>query len=262
MSVTSKPICLALREYLEWKKERPHQSWKKITASLAQSTECGCGYCSIACKVTNDVGDDHAVSDEMHAVVSHSGLRLQLGSGLETEVLVRSRKQFSSEYWFMADSGPATPDPLIPAAATISGDTGSSMSLKTTIGWLNDCLKNHKFLCPVFVHRNGPSRLPSRVIEVSLTSPQSVRLVRTNHKEGNYACLSHCWGKTQLLRTTLNPDTLSAHQRGIPWETLPKTFQEAILVTKRLGLRYLWIDSLCVRSISPYLVPSSSSADS
>ncbi|CAG5174570.1 uncharacterized protein ALTATR162_LOCUS7815 [Alternaria atra] len=33
---------------------------------------------------------------------------------------------------------------------------------------------------------------------------------------------------------------------GIPWDELPKTFQEAILVTRELGLNYLWIDSLCI----------------
>lgn len=34
--------------------------------------------------------------------------------------------------------------------------------------------------------------------------------------------------------------------RGIPWELLPTTFRDAIQVTKGLGIRYLWIDSLCI----------------
>ncbi|PMD19341.1 heterokaryon incompatibility, partial [Hyaloscypha hepaticicola] len=28
--------------------------------------------------------------------------------------------------------------------------------------------------------------------------------------------------------------------------TLPKTFQDAVLITRDLGVRYLWIDSLCI----------------
>jgi len=32
----------------------------------------------------------------------------------------------------------------------------------------------------------------------------------------------------------------------IPWDALPKTFQDAIEVTRRLGISYLWIDSLCI----------------
>jgi hypothetical protein len=27
---------------------------------------------------------------------------------------------------------------------------------------------------------------------------------------------------------------------------LPRTFQDAVLVTRRLGVKYLWIDSLCI----------------
>ena len=30
------------------------------------------------------------------------------------------------------------------------------------------------------------------------------------------------------------------------WEDIPKTFQDAIIVTHFLGFQYLWIDSLCI----------------
>ncbi len=33
---------------------------------------------------------------------------------------------------------------------------------------------------------------------------------------------------------------------GIPWDTLPKTFQDAIMTADRLGCAYIWIDSLCI----------------
>lgn len=38
---------------------------------------------------------------------------------------------------------------------------------------------------------------------------------------------------------------------GIPEEDLRKTFRHAILITQKLGLRYLWIDSLCITQDSP-----------
>jgi hypothetical protein len=34
--------------------------------------------------------------------------------------------------------------------------------------------------------------------------------------------------------------------RGIFVEELPKTFRDAVIVCRRLGVRYLWIDSLCI----------------
>ena len=34
--------------------------------------------------------------------------------------------------------------------------------------------------------------------------------------------------------------------KGIAVSTLPKTFQDAITITRQLSLQYLWIDSLCI----------------
>ncbi|KAH0498520.1 hypothetical protein TgHK011_005772 [Trichoderma gracile] len=39
---------------------------------------------------------------------------------------------------------------------------------------------------------------------------------------------------------------LQARRDGILLETLPMTFQDAIDMTRRLGVRYLWIDALCI----------------
>lgn len=61
---------------------------------------------------------------------------------------------------------------------------------------------------------------------------------------GSYATLSHCWGESRPLELTrANYD---AFQKIISYKSLPKTFQDAVTVTRLLGLRYLWIDSLCI----------------
>ncbi|PVH86348.1 HET-domain-containing protein [Cadophora sp. DSE1049] len=57
--------------------------------------------------------------------------------------------------------------------------------------------------------------------------------------------LSHCWGPPEHICKTTRL-TLEDHKLEIPWSDLSKTFQEAIEVTRRLGIRYLWIDSLCI----------------
>ena len=59
-----------------------------------------------------------------------------------------------------------------------------------------------------------------------------------------YATLSHCWGGQQPTR--LLSSNYNDFERGVPRNTLSKVFQDAILVTRRAGLRYLWIDSLCI----------------
>ena len=58
-----------------------------------------------------------------------------------------------------------------------------------------------------------------------------------------YTVLSHCWGKNpqQIQLTKLTEETL---KQGITLSSLPKTFQDAIVVTRIFQIRYIWIDSL------------------
>lgn len=124
--------------------------------------------------------------------------------------------------------------------AVADGYTGSEASLKTLKSWLRECDKSH-VIC-----KTSESALPDRVLEISraINGKFTIRLVQSNGKEP-YVCLSHRWGKsTHLCRTT--KDTLTAHLNMIPWDYLPKTFQEAAILTSRMGLKYLWIDSLCI----------------
>lgn len=98
---------------------------------------------------------------------------------------------------------------------------------------------NHTTCCS----NRGETRLPNRVLEIG-TSSNSVRLLETNNCIGRYACLSHCWGGFQPLKTTT--DSLEAHKSIIAWDTIPKTFQDAIKVARSFDLDYIWIDSLCI----------------
>lgn len=59
-----------------------------------------------------------------------------------------------------------------------------------------------------------------------------------------YATLSHCWGQTEHITT--ESDSRKRREAGIMFSELNRTFQDAVLVTRALGLRYLWIDSLCI----------------
>jgi hypothetical protein len=72
--------------------------------------------------------------------------------------------------------------------------------------------------------------------------------VRLRETDGNtvdrYITLSHCWGSQQPLTTTAA--TLNTRNMNISWESLPAVFQDAITVTRRLHIHFLWIDSLCI----------------
>lgn len=78
-----------------------------------------------------------------------------------------------------------------------------------------------------------------------MQNPRRISLYCPREGEsGVYACLSHCWGDSPTLRTMSS--NIFAHRDFIAWHKLPKTFQDAITVVHRLGISYLWIDSLCI----------------
>jgi hypothetical protein len=62
-----------------------------------------------------------------------------------------------------------------------------------------------------------------------------------------YTALSHCWGSIPIIKTTA-ASLVEFMTEGISWACLPKTFQEAISLTRELDIQYIWIDSLCKRS--------------
>jgi hypothetical protein len=66
-------------------------------------------------------------------------------------------------------------------------------------------------------------------------------------EKGRYLALSHCWGVSTInerLTTTLA--TLEIRLKSIPMSLMPANFYDATIITRKLGYRYLWIDSLCI----------------
>ncbi|KAF2035865.1 HET-domain-containing protein, partial [Setomelanomma holmii] len=88
-------------------------------------------------------------------------------------------------------------------------------------------------------------RLPSRVIDVGgPRDHEQPFLYESRGDVGSYSALSHRWGGSNVLTTTLQ--SIEERKRQIPLCTLPKTMRDAIHVTRALGIRYIWIDSLCI----------------
>lgn len=132
----------------------------------------------------------------------------------------------------------------------ISADTSSKECLDRIKSWLSDCQENHPSCRAGWLEKATP--LPKRVIDVggsTLSTKDIVRIEESQGGDGPYIALSHCWGKVQLLTTT--KETLRSRMAGISWSDLPPTFQEAITMTRHFGVRYLWIDSLCILQNDP-----------
>lgn len=61
-----------------------------------------------------------------------------------------------------------------------------------------------------------------------------------------YAAFTHCWGPEMPEAGMTKQENLESHKHKIDFSNLPKSFRDAILVAKSLGIRYIWIDSLCI----------------
>ncbi|KAI1408879.1 HET-domain-containing protein [Hypoxylon sp. FL1857] len=91
--------------------------------------------------------------------------------------------------------------------------------------------------------------LPTRVLDLgshTASANNSIRVLETNGLRGKYCALSHCWGNPELMPTKLTAHTLKEYQDNIPYDSLPRTFRDAVTFAKTMGIRYLWIDSLCI----------------
>ncbi|XXH03753.1 hypothetical protein Hte_010159 [Hypoxylon texense] len=112
--------------------------------------------------------------------------------------------------------------------------------------WIDDCRSKHDKCL------GSQSWIPTRLLEINYDGDGlDLRLVETSQEslDGGtaFAALSHMWGNMKD-----NPPlrTMSYNYRQlkelIPGKDLPRNFLDAALVCARLGIRYLWIDSLCI----------------
>ncbi|KAJ0300190.1 hypothetical protein COL516b_008541 [Colletotrichum fioriniae] len=123
------------------------------------------------------------------------------------------------------------------------------------IDWMQDCINNH----PKCIRSHSiKSFIPTRVLDVGhpstnandATPPSHIRVIDTTKEPitGPYMTLSHCWGTGTFIRlteTNVNEYTTN----GIPWtelQTSNANFADAVRVVRTLGMRYIWIDSLCI----------------
>ncbi|OAQ66220.1 HET domain-containing protein [Pochonia chlamydosporia 170] len=121
----------------------------------------------------------------------------------------------------------------------LSGSTGDATSLKLASTWINTCRSQHAQCQP-------PSEfVPTRLLQISETDNTTIQLVQ-NPTTCSYAALSHRWTpETQTSR--LEKSNLAQRlATGIPIKLFPQVMQDAILVSQTLGIKYIWIDSMCI----------------
>ncbi|KAK3331473.1 heterokaryon incompatibility protein-domain-containing protein [Apodospora peruviana] len=128
--------------------------------------------------------------------------------------------------------------------------TGSACAFQIAAAWLDECLASHTKCQHFFHHGSLPPPLPTRVIDVGSSSAQSQQPPKLYIADGDdvgfYFTLSYRWlleGNEEFQTTR---SRLDEYCIALPLLSLPQTMQDAISITRNLGVRYLWIDALCI----------------
>lgn len=119
--------------------------------------------------------------------------------------------------------------------------TGSDHDLRDITSWLQDCVDNHSYC-----GRKLFSRRPTRLLDLSpgYENGDICLILSSDVGVQPYATLSYNWGTSTTV--ILTRATYDEFRLRIKIAKLPKTIVEAIEICRRLSLRYLWVDALCI----------------
>ena len=111
--------------------------------------------------------------------------------------------------------------------------------------WLTTCISSHAGCTKPDMQ---PNVLPVRMLELDLDGREPIERIRLRCDvwPTRYATLSHCWGSDLRTIPRLLQENLADCVQEIMLHTLPRTFTDAVVCSYRLGIRYLWIDCLCI----------------
>jgi hypothetical protein len=152
--------------------------------------------------------------------------------------LEQAKADLNEEPWRVRNDG--FPSSL----AAIPQSTGDPAVLKIAKDWLSSCLETHTSCSPKRGLQDS-TWYPKRLLDLSSGTGQRIILTGEEPPTGPYATLSHCWGTNPSI-CCLTAENAEDWKRDIPSELLTKTLRDAIATARMLGIRYIWVDSMCI----------------
>ena len=211
----------------------------EVSIFLLQSTALECELCGLLLSSLQERGKD--LYEQIHISTQSSALVIKKGK----ERLLN----------LLCDLGEFVSISMIPVDLTL--DFGSDIQVThlgylsgsdpiesgLLLAWLDNCNRRHKCRPSRSII---PRKKPTRLLDVGHDDPNKVSLyLPAGIRNLDYIALSHCWGdNSNQFKTT--DSNYRLRLKGFAIDKLPRTFQDAIYITRKLGKRYLWIDSLCI----------------
>jgi hypothetical protein len=95
-----------------------------------------------------------------------------------------------------------------------------------------------------------PAKLPNRILDlgIGIDDLDNIHILErpAEAEKALYAALSHCWLREDIETTKTISHNITTRLTSLPLSDLPDSFSQAISVCQRIGVQYLWIDSLCI----------------
>ncbi|KAI1197035.1 HET-domain-containing protein [Nemania serpens] len=197
-----------------------------------------------------DVKDGEPVSVEISVIKNGASPR---GDALPTRVLMPSVSAPSAfvdeaavfpEIVLVANDSPEGPRSLVRPVRREKVDFGMVSN------WLSICESFHGDECRKKPGMDDFPVHPAAILrEFRLIDVEKGCLVRAT-SDDKYAALSYVWGSAKVLRT-LKSNVESLEQPGAfttpgIHDQVPLTVNDSIQATREMGIRYLWVDALCI----------------
>ncbi|KAL3590838.1 hypothetical protein FPOAC2_13040 [Fusarium poae] len=124
--------------------------------------------------------------------------------------------------------------------------TGPVVDTQRILGWISSCEESHGSKCALPTNSSFSEAFRDLPL-LRLIDVETNCLVEKTTLE-KYVALSYVWGAVPNFRLTkanrtalLKPDSINKVSR-----ILPNTIKDAVLLTRRLRCRFLWVDALCL----------------
>ncbi|RAQ50242.1 hypothetical protein AFGD_012084 [Aspergillus flavus] len=173
-----------------------------------------------------------------HSGTANAILTVRISSGVSWGLTLQAEFRVATDH----------DDPLaeLILGRTIAQSADSEQAYSVINTWMDSCINDHQMQC---ADASQSPLLPTRVIDVSPVGLDAGLVCLRDDRNkvdraARYVALSHCWGKCIPFATTT--ENLEDRKREVRIEDMSQVFQEAVLITRRLGIRYLWIDTLCI----------------
>lgn len=126
--------------------------------------------------------------------------------------------------------------------------TASSETFALIHEWVRICEETHQE-CKITDKHGAVTEggFPAaRILDLNAEMEDHIKLIdcKSLDPHAAYITLSHVWGA--FVPPKLMTSNVRNLQEKIKVSTLPRTFADAIDITRRLDIRYLWIDCLCI----------------